>query len=115
MRNLLGVVIVGIVVGVATGARADVSIDLKAKDPVAALPAVSLFGEAPSRVIVAVREGFLNDVLAAAKTAAVPASVLGVSGGERLVIERAGRAIIDVKLTALRAARDACLAPIVGE
>jgi len=78
-------------------------------------PAVALFGEAPSRVIVTVKGDLVNDVLAAASAAGVPASVLGLSGGDRLVIERAGRPIVDSELAPLRAARDACLVPIVGE
>ncbi len=43
MRNQLGVLLVGIVVvvGMSAPARADVAIDLKAKDPAAALPAIS--------------------------------------------------------------------------
>lgn len=41
VRNQVGVVIVGVVLALASPARADVTINLKAKDPVAALPAVS--------------------------------------------------------------------------
>ena len=78
-------------------------------------PAAALFGEAPSRVIAAVDPAQAAAVLEAASAAGVPASVIGTTGGARLVIERAGRALVDVPLASAASARDACLAPIVGD
>jgi len=54
-------------------------------------------------------------VVSAAKAASVPATVLGVTGGDELVIAREGRVLVQVELARLRAARDACLVSIVGE
>ncbi len=76
--------------------------------------AAALFGEAPSRVIVTVPPAQVDAVLLAADGKKVPAVVLGVTGGDRLVIERGGGVLVDVELAAAAAARDACLVSIVG-
>ena len=59
-----------------------------------------LFSESPSRVVVCVRAGALDQVLDRAGTAGVPASVLGRSGGDRLVVE----GLVDVGLAEATAA-----------
>jgi phosphoribosylformylglycinamidine synthase len=58
-----------------------------------------LFCESPSRVVVCTREP--DVVLQAAEEAAVPAVVIGVSGGDRLVAE----GLVDLELEVVRRAR----------
>jgi phosphoribosylformylglycinamidine synthase len=79
-------------------------------------PAAALFGEAPSRVIVSVERSSVGTVHARAKAAGVPVSLLGATGGDRLTIDadRGARLLVDVALSELAAARDACLTPIIG-
>ncbi|MEZ4307776.1 MAG: phosphoribosylformylglycinamidine synthase subunit PurL [Polyangiaceae bacterium] len=74
----------------------------------------ALFGEAPSRVLVSVDPAQLHVLLDHARRASVPTSLLGTTGGDRLVIERDTWPIVDISLAAARAARESCLASIVG-
>ena len=48
----------------------------------------ALFGEAPSRILVSVSPDRLSDALTAARAAAVPAAVVGETGGDRFSIGR---------------------------
>ena len=52
-------------------------------------PALAWFSESASRVVVAVEPARLDAVLARAASAGVPATDLGVAGGDRLVAEDA--------------------------
>jgi phosphoribosylformylglycinamidine synthase II len=74
----------------------------------------SLFGEAPSRIVVSVTVASAQAVIERAKAAGVPALQIGETGGESLslAIEPLGRLL--VKTSALAKSRDACLAGIVG-
>ena len=86
-------------------------------------PAAALFGEAPSRVVVAVSPEHVAEVRSAAERAGISASILGETGGDRLEIHRAGRPglpppasqpTVGITLTELRDARERCLERIVG-
>jgi phosphoribosylformylglycinamidine synthase II len=57
---------------------------------VANSPAVDLFGESPSRIVVSVRPRFVPALQLLARHHGLPAEELGVVGGDRLVIELAG-------------------------
>jgi phosphoribosylformylglycinamidine synthase len=57
---------------------------------VANSPAVDLFGESPSRVVLSTRPRFVPALLLLARHHGLVADELGVVGGERLVIELAG-------------------------
>jgi phosphoribosylformylglycinamidine synthase len=57
---------------------------------VAGAPAVALFGESPSRAVVAARADAVPALVALAAEHRVPLVELGVTGGERLVIDLAG-------------------------
>ncbi len=57
---------------------------------VAGAPAVALFGESPSRAVITARADAVAALVALAAEHRVPLVELGVSGGERLVIELAG-------------------------
>jgi phosphoribosylformylglycinamidine synthase len=62
-----------------------------------------LFGESPSRAVVAIEPANVDGVLALAAAAGVPADVIGVAGGDRLVID----GLVDVALAdAIAAWRD---------
>ena len=67
-----------------------------ATDALAATTA--LFGEAPTRVVVSVAERHVDTVRARAATAAVPARVLGRTGGSRLRLLVADEVVIDLPL-----------------
>ena len=56
----------------------------------------ALFGEAPGRVVVSVAADARDDLLARARAAAVPASVIGRTGGARVAIAVAGETVADV-------------------
>jgi phosphoribosylformylglycinamidine synthase len=58
--------------------------------PIASSPAVDLFGESPSRVVVSARPGNAAAIVAHARGQGVPAAIVGSVGGDRLVIELAG-------------------------
>ncbi|MFH0750283.1 MAG: AIR synthase related protein, partial [Chloroflexota bacterium] len=57
---------------------------------VAGAPAVTLFGESPSRAVVATQADRVAALVALAADHRVPLVELGITGGERLVIELAG-------------------------
>jgi phosphoribosylformylglycinamidine synthase len=56
----------------------------------------TLFGESPSRVVVSTALSEVDEVLAAAAAADVPAAVVGTTGGDRVVVRTDGRTVIDV-------------------
>ena len=58
--------------------------------PVANSPAVDLFGESPSRLVVSARPRHIPALVLLARQHGLPVEELGVVGGERLVIELAG-------------------------
>jgi phosphoribosylformylglycinamidine synthase II len=60
----------------------------------------TLFGESPSRVVVSTGLNQVDDLLAAARAADVPAAVIGTTGGSRVVVRVAGRPAIDVAVAA---------------
>jgi phosphoribosylformylglycinamidine synthase len=91
------------------GARVELPVEDTALDALA-----GLFGEAPSRVVVSVRKGSLDAVLAAAKSAGVRAVRIGETGGDRLMVAAAPLGSLSVPLSEVRAHREACLEPIVG-
>ena len=53
-------------------------------------PAVALFGESPSRIVVSARPNFKDALILLARQAGLPVQELGVVGGDRLVIELTG-------------------------
>jgi phosphoribosylformylglycinamidine synthase len=74
-------------------------------------PAVACFSESANRVVVAVDEARVDEILARAATAGVPAAVIGVAGGDRLVWTGA----FDVSLSdAERAWRDTLPSALSG-
>jgi phosphoribosylformylglycinamidine synthase subunit PurL len=82
----------------------------------AAIDALSrLFGEAPSRVVVSVKAVAVDRVLAAARNADVPASRIGVTGGELLTISASPLGSLSLTVAQVRARRDGCLRAIVGD
>jgi phosphoribosylformylglycinamidine synthase len=74
----------------------------------------SLFGEAPSRIVVSATKAAADRVLAAAKDAGVLAARLGETGGDTLTIDARPLGSLSVRVADVRARRDACLEPIVG-
>ena len=70
----------------------------------------ALFGEAPSRVVVSVPAGRVEELTRRAAEAGVPLASLGKTGGDRLVFD----GVLDIPIGELRTTRDACLVPIVG-
>ena len=58
--------------------------------PAATSPAVELFGESPSRLVVTPRPRFAPALMLLARQHGLPVEELGVVGGDRLVIELAG-------------------------
>jgi phosphoribosylformylglycinamidine synthase len=96
--------------GAPVGARIDLGALPSPLEAVAAL-----FGEAPSRVVVSVAPGDVSSVLDAARAAGVPATRVGETGGGTLSIAAAPLGSLSVALEEVRARRDACLQPIVGD
>jgi phosphoribosylformylglycinamidine synthase II len=74
-----------------------------------------LFGEAPSRVLVSVKSVAVDRVMSAAKSAEVPATRIGVTGGELLTITASPLGQLSVDVAEVRERREGCLAGIVGE
>jgi len=58
--------------------------------PVANSPAVELFGESPSRLVVTTRPRFAPALILLARQHGLPVEEIGIVGGDRLVIELAG-------------------------
>jgi phosphoribosylformylglycinamidine synthase len=96
--------------------------------PIASSPAVDLFGESPSRLVVSCRPADVVALTALAEAAELPIDSLGTVGGERLVIELAGAGAtgaaeergsrvadsVDVSLQDLRHVWDGGLARALG-
>ena len=80
--------------------------------PVDAL--ATLFGEAPSRVVVSARTAVVDRVFEQARAAGVPAARIGDTGGEALVIAVPPLGALSVEVAEVRARREACLDGIVG-
>ncbi len=92
-------------------------------------PAVELFGESPSRLVLSTSPRFVPALLLVARQHGLPAARIGTVGGERLVIELGGRGAtgdaedrgtqtadaLDVLLTDLRHAWDFGLVRALGE
>ena len=57
---------------------------------VAGAPAVALFGESPSRVLLEAAPGAVPALVALAAEHGVPLAELGVTGGDRLIVDLAG-------------------------
>ncbi len=68
----------------------DRGLGARARLGVANSPAVDLFGESPSRVLVSSRPRFVPALVLLARQHGLPIEALGVVGGERLVIELVG-------------------------
>ena len=58
--------------------------------PVSSSPAVDLFGESPSRLIVSTRAGDLAQLAGLARDHDLPVAQIGTVGGDRLIVELAG-------------------------
>jgi phosphoribosylformylglycinamidine synthase len=58
--------------------------------PVGGSPAVELFGEGPSRVVLTARPRHAPALIVLARQFALPAAEIGAVGGDRLLIELAG-------------------------
>jgi phosphoribosylformylglycinamidine synthase len=58
--------------------------------PVGGSPAVELFGESPSRIVVTATPRHVSALVLLARQYGLPAETLGTVGGERLVVELAG-------------------------
>ncbi|HEX8026081.1 MAG TPA: phosphoribosylformylglycinamidine synthase subunit PurL, partial [Candidatus Limnocylindrales bacterium] len=58
--------------------------------PVASSPAVDLFGESPSRLVVTARPEHLAALVLSARQHGLPVETIGTVGGDRLVVELAG-------------------------
>jgi phosphoribosylformylglycinamidine synthase len=71
-------------------AGAGVGIGARARLPVANSPAVDLFGESPSRILVSARPRHVPAIVLLALQHGLPAEELGVVGGQQLVVELAG-------------------------
>jgi phosphoribosylformylglycinamidine synthase subunit PurL len=97
--------------------------------PVAGAPAVELFGESPSRLIVTARPRHVPALVLLARQHGLPVDTLGTVGGDRLVIELAGQGAtgaaeergsrvadaVDVSIVELRHAWENGLAQALGE
>jgi phosphoribosylformylglycinamidine synthase len=92
------------------GAKVELPAEASAVDALA-----TLFGEAPSRVVVSVAAGAKDRVLAQAKDAGVPAVVLGSTGGDRLEIAAAPLGKLSVAVAEVIERRNGCLRAIVGD
>jgi phosphoribosylformylglycinamidine synthase II len=74
----------------------------------------TLFGEAPSLVVVSVKPSSLDPLLELARSAGVPAARIGDTGGDALTIASPPLGPFSVSVAEVRARRDACLHSIVG-
>jgi phosphoribosylformylglycinamidine synthase len=91
-------------------AMVGVSVTVFDSEPLAS----TLFGEAPSRILVSVSLADEAAVYARALHAGVPVRALGMTSSGRLVIARGEHVVVDVDLATLRDARERCLEAIVG-
>jgi phosphoribosylformylglycinamidine synthase len=122
----------GLAVAVAEGClwgADDQGIGADLRLPVAGAPAVELYGESPSRLIVSARPRHVAAVVLLARQHGLPVETLGTVGGDRLVIELAGQGAtgaaegrgsrvadaVDVSIAELRHAWDHGLAQALGE
>ncbi len=96
---------------VASAEHIGASVSLPGDEPFA----TALFGEGPTRIVLSVEPSQVDRVLAAASAAGVAAKRIGVTGGDRLVITRGAVVLVDAPIASLHAAREACLASIVGD
>ncbi len=76
--------------------------------------ATSLFGEAPSRVVVSVSPDHRADLNKRARSAGVQCATLGRTTSAGLQVTAAGVPEIEVTFEQIHAARESCLEPIVG-
>jgi phosphoribosylformylglycinamidine synthase len=95
---------------------------------VASSPAVDLFGESPSRIVLSAAATDISELAGLAEAAGLPVELLGTVGGEHLVIELAGTGAtgaaeergsrvadsVDVAIRDLRHAWDGGLARALG-
>jgi phosphoribosylformylglycinamidine synthase len=81
-----------------TGLGAEVDVPAVAAGVAAFGDVATLFGESASRVIVSAAADTVDELLALANGARVPAAVIGRVGGVRIRIAVAGRAVIDEPL-----------------
>ena len=77
--------------------------------------AAALFGEAPGRIVASADPSRVDEILRRAAGMQVPVTVLGTTGGDRLVVSQAEAEVVSVALPTLRDARERCLGGIVGE
>jgi phosphoribosylformylglycinamidine synthase len=75
----------------------------------------TLFGEAPSRIVVSSSAAAVDRVLQLAAAAGVPAMRIGETGGDVLAISASPLGSLSVPVAELASRREACLRPIVGE
>src|SRR5438034_1397619 len=65
---------------------------------------LTLFGEGPSRVLVAVEAGRVRGFEALMAESAIPWRWIGTTGGERLVVTVGGKTVVDVDVSRLEGA-----------
>jgi phosphoribosylformylglycinamidine synthase subunit PurL len=101
--------------GALVGAHVTLPLSAAGSSPIAG----TLFGEVPTRVIVSMAKEHAEDVMGRAKAAGVPARQLGHTTGTgpdaslRIAVLSGPR--LDLRAADLRAARESCLARIVGD
>jgi phosphoribosylformylglycinamidine synthase len=122
----------GLAVAIAEGClwgAGDRGIGADLRLPVAGAPAVELFGESPSRLLVTCRPRHAPALVLLARQHGLPVETLGMVGGDRLVIELAGQGAtgaaeergsrvadaLDVPIADLRHAWEHGLARALGE
>jgi phosphoribosylformylglycinamidine synthase len=122
----------GLAVAVAEGCMwgaGDRGVGASLRLPIAGAPAVELFGESPSRLIVGCRPRHAPALILLARQHGLPVEELGTVGGDRLVIELAGQGAtgaaeergsrvadaVDVPIADLRHAWERGLARALGE
>ena len=99
-----------------TAGADDVGVRVELPGAATALDALgTLYGEAPSRVIVGVRPAALGALLERANVADVPATRLGETGGAELHISVPPLGILSVSTAEVRVRREACLQALVGD
>jgi phosphoribosylformylglycinamidine synthase II len=74
-----------------------------------------LFGEPPSLVVVSAPDSSSEPLTALARAHGVPAARIGQTGGDTLSITAPPLPPFSLPLADIRAARDACLRPIIGD